>query len=298
MRLLWRPGRYVAKRRWYGEEGYAMERLGERMVAENSTPTVMRQRLSAIVPGYIATALVIIPCVGVMAVWRIDGVGDLLLAIAAGGFIFRTPHTVAVWAGLTLLVFTGLALSLNSTIVAESLANYAYYGLVVGCLWAIWNMATERFRWNMPATVLFEHVERRLRYHTTPLFQATILFFLIIVGTGVTAIGMPAVGLLTLIAVFGLFRRPRFAFILTCGATLAVLASSQAIGGNQSLAVLTGLLACGSFVTALFWFVCRAQLARCILHDSARLPVASTAVNRCEGAPRREQESEHIVADV
>jgi hypothetical protein len=265
-----------------------------------STVTIARSEARAMpnVAGFLATACIVCLYVLFTLTWPVGAVGDLLLGGALIGLLFRTPHTVAIWAALTLLVLTAIVLSIHSDALAESFANLVYYGLVVGCLWAIWNIVAERFRWNMPATVLFERVERRMRYHTTLLFQVTILFILIIVGAGVTGAGMPAAGLLTLIAVAGLFRQPRFTFILTCGATLTVLTIFQAIVGHLSLAILSGLLACGSFVTALFWFVCRAQLARCILHDSARLPVASTAVNRCEGAPRREQESEHIVADV
>lgn len=250
------------------------------------------------IAGFVATACIVCLYLLLALTWPVGAVGDLLLGGALIGLLFRIPHTVAIWAALTLLVLTAIVLSIQDSALAESFANLVYYGLTVGCLWAIWNMVAERFRWNMPATVLFEHVEWRMRYHTTPLFQATILLVLILVGVGVTGAGMPAGGLLTLIAVYGLFRRPRFTFILACGVTLAVLAILQAITAHQSLAILTGLLASGSFVAAPFWFVCRTLLARFIRHDSTRLPVASAAINRCEGASRREQESEQIVADV
>jgi hypothetical protein len=280
-----------------------MASQGDRVVATEAGSSVAIARSEAKarpnIAGFVATACIVCLFLLLALTWPVGAVGDLLLGGALIGLLFRIPHTVAIWAALTLLVLTAFVLSIHDSALAESFANLVYYGLTVGCLWAIWNMVAERFRWNMPATVLFEYAKRRMKHHFSPPLAAIgLALALAIVGAFVTGTGAPAVGFLAFVAVFGLFRRPRSIFVLACGMTLAVLAILQAIAGRQSLAILTGLLAGGSIVMAPFWFVGRTLLARFIRHDSARLLVVSTAGNSREGASHDKRESEQILADV
>jgi len=248
--------------------------------------------------GFAATAGVI--CVYVLLVISlpIGAIGDVLLGAALAGLVFRTPHTVPVWAGLTLLVATALALAVNSAVVAESLANYAYYGLAVGCLWAIWNGAADRFRWNMPATALHEYLSRRHVYQVIPAPLLTVTFVLtgaaILVLDVAGAAGTLAAGLL----VFTGLHRPRFTFLISAGATLVVLSDLLFLEDLRSPAISADLLACVAFLLALVqfgWLRLRRQLIRRGARQAlsaAEIPVGAV------GAPHPGQSTDAMSANV
>lgn len=108
--------------------------------------------------GTIASVVVAGLSAAVMASWSAGTSGDVLLGIAALGLVLCLPHTIPVWAGLTLLVATAAALIAGAQPLAESFADLAYYGLVVGCLWGIWNEVASRFWWRMPARIALDRI--------------------------------------------------------------------------------------------------------------------------------------------
>ena len=210
------------------------------------------------VAGYLATAGVVGLGLLLVLTWPVGAIGDVLLVAALAGLLFRIPHTVPVWAALTLLALTAVALSVNSAAVAESLANYAYYGLAVGCLWAIWNLAAERFCWNMPATTVVETVVRRRLFMAMPVRRAAFVVVLLAISATIAKVSEPAAVPLVAIALWGIVWRPRYLFILCCAATLLALANLFFLVGNRALAVRADLLAAEAFGVAVVWLGWRA----------------------------------------
>ena len=272
------------------------------MVATEAVATVVvggsEAEAAPNVGGFVATACIIFLYLLLALTWRIGAIGDVLFGAALAGLVFRTPHTVAIWAGLTVLVATALALAVNSAVVAESLANYAYYGLAVGCLWAIWNGAAERFRWNMPATVLHEYLSRRHVYRAipAPLLAAT----LVLAGAAILVadVARPAGSLLAGAIVFTGLRRPRFTFVLCAGATLIVLSNLLVFAHLRSPAISAGLLAGGAFLVALIqlgWRRIRRQFSRRVERQAL---VATGGAERSVGTPHPVQGSDRMPADV
>jgi hypothetical protein len=115
------------------------------------------------IAGFVATVSIILIYVLLVSVWHPGVLGSVLLGVMLGGLIFRVPYTVAAWSALTVLVAVALALATSSAALAESLGNYAYYCLVVGCVWAFWGAVAERFHWRLPATTLQERSFPRFR---------------------------------------------------------------------------------------------------------------------------------------
>lgn len=91
-----------------------------------------------------------------MAALPMGVVGDLLLAWLAVGVLFRLPFTLAVWSALTLLAAAALALLLGDQALSDQFANLMYYELVVGCLWAVWDLASARWQWRLPFVELIQ----------------------------------------------------------------------------------------------------------------------------------------------
>src|SRR5579859_5082863 len=59
--------------------------------------------------GTVASVAVAGLAIWVMASWSAGASGDVLLGLAAVGLLLCLPHTIPVWAGLTLLVATATA---------------------------------------------------------------------------------------------------------------------------------------------------------------------------------------------
>jgi hypothetical protein len=201
--------------------------------------------------GFVATSLVVALCAVVIRNWHAGLSGDLLLGAAAFGVLCRIPHTVPVWAALTLLVATAVALSLSNEELASRYADLAYYCLAVGCLWAIWDMVLERLRWRLPGTALHERVVG------TAVYPYSIALLLGMSCLAVAALAAYVVGLagalLAVLAVVGLLLRLSYTAALLSGVALAACTGLLAATGNQTPAVYTGLLAAGAFLTALLW---------------------------------------------
>lgn len=203
------------------------------------------------VGGFFATAIVIVLCAVVMVNWDAGLAGDLLLGAAAIGVLVRLPHTVAIWAAVTLLAATALALAFNGEALASRFADLAYYGLAVGCLWALWDMVLERLRWRLPGTALHASLVRTNAY---PSAVALLLGAAALAGTAILAYAIGLAGLLLAgLALVGLLRGFRYTAALWAGLALAVGTGLLTAGGEQMPAVYTGLLAAGAGVAAALW---------------------------------------------
>lgn len=212
------------------------------------------------VGGFLATAIVIALCAVVMVDWDAGLAGDLLLGAAAVGVLVRLPHTVAIWAALTLLAATALALAFNGEALASRFADLAYYGLAVGCLWALWDLALERLRWRLPGTALHAYLVRMNAY---PSGVALLLGVVALAGTAILAYAIGLAGLLLAgLALVGLLRGLRYTAALWAGLALAVGTGLLAAGGEQRPAVYTGLLAVCAVVAAALWVCWQALTTR------------------------------------
>ena len=221
-------------------------------MASDTSPRRRARRRDIGSPGaFIVTGVIVALCALVMVNWSAGLVGDLLLAAAAIGVLFRTPHTVAVWAALTLLATTALALAFNGEPLASRFADLAYYGLAVGCLWAIWDMTIERLRWRLPGTVLHE---RLIQINAYPYGAALLLGA---GGLAAAAVAFYAVGLvgvlLAVLAIIGVILDFRYAAAIWGGLILVVCTLFLASGGNQMMALHTGLLAAAAATAAALW---------------------------------------------
>lgn len=133
-----------------------------------ATPTVPEQhtkprergalRAGAVVTGTLCSAIVVAVSGAMMATWQGGLAGDLLLVGTALGLLFRLPHTIPVWAALTLLTATAGALLFGDQDLAERFANLTYYGLVVGCLWALWDLVVAKGGWWLPLHAVVHHL--------------------------------------------------------------------------------------------------------------------------------------------
>lgn len=265
---------------------------------QNSTRAAAEDRTSSSVLGYVATAGVVATCLLLFDTWHGGVSQHALLAGAALGLLCRTPYRVAIWAGLTVLVATVVALVGNNEVVAEHLASYSYYGLAVGCLWAIWNLVAERFCWNMPATTLFEAVIRRGYFTTMPLRRAAFIAVLVVISATVAKVSEPGAIPLVVIAYWGFARRPRFLFILCCAATLLALANLFFLVGNRALAVRADLLAAEAFGVALVWLGWRAIGKLFASRSRTRRGSDVGSVDGMDDIPSQSQASDEKVASV
>jgi hypothetical protein len=213
-------------------------------------PRACEAQGKANVGGYLASLAVVIPTLLVMARWSAGATGDALLGAAAVGLLFRTPHPVAIWAGLTLLAITALALIAQDETLANSLGNFVYYALVVGCLWAGWNLAADRYRWRMPCTDLHHALLRRRVYRYVPAPLAALALAVVAVSVVLSLLGGPAVDLLAAVAVLAFALRLRHTVALWAVAALAVVAALQSLTGRAALAWDTAALAAETLVVA------------------------------------------------
>lgn len=207
--------------------------------------------------GLAATGLVVVLCVVVMARWDAGSIGDILLGAAAIGMLVRAPHTVAVWAALTLLVAITLTLIVGDRALASGYADLAYYCLAVGCLWAIWDLALERLDWRLPGTVLHERLLR------TPVYPYGAVLLLAVAGLSMTIVvtyllGLSGVMLTTLVLV-GLLWSFNYTTALWGCLALTVFTISLAVAG-QVIALYTGFLAVALLVVALLWICWQALM--------------------------------------
>lgn len=237
--------------------------------------------------AFVVTGVVVAVCAVVMVNWDAGLPGDLLLGAAAIGVVFRIPHTVPVWAALTLLAATALALSFNGEALASRFADLAYYGLAVGCLWAIWDLALERLRWRLPGTALHERLVRTKAY---TLGAAVLLVACGLAGAALAYRSVGLVGLLlAVLAVIGVILDLSYVTALCGGVTLAVCSFLLYASGQNTMTVRTGLLASGAFVAALLWVCWQALVSRFGLRwrREGRPPTASATADGHEVGKER-----------
>jgi len=207
------------------------------------------------VGGSIASLVIVGLCAVTMASWSAGLPGDLLLGAAAIGLLWRLPHTIPVWSGLTLLLAIAVALSVGNQDLASRFADLAYYGIAVGCLWGIWNMLFDRLGWQFPLQVLDQRWREDGRQGVA--YGAVTALIIVVAYLGLVRSWSAGIApdLLVLAGVAGLLWRLPWRVAAWCGLTLALAALLAEVVGNQPAAARLTDLAAYGLVVALFWLI-------------------------------------------